>query len=85
MKNWKEFNENKQGEEVVDKYVKDLSKLKKIIKSCKTEAQTRSADNAFDLWKKKWAKLRSQIHNYDFNTDIDELDDLLKDKYKSVM
>ena len=84
MKTLNDYNTfiNESNIDIANSYIKDLTKMKKTINSCKTEEQTRSADNAFELWKKKWAKLRSQIRNYDFNTDIEDLNDLLNKKYK---
>jgi len=71
MKKYKEFNESKKAKST---YVQDLSKIKNIIKSCKTNKQTESADNALELWKKKWKEeLASQ--------DVHELNRMIQDKF----
>ncbi len=70
MKKFEEFvNENT--------YVRDLSKIKTIIRSCKTEKQVESAEKAFDLWKKKWDEESS-------SQDIQELIRKIQDKYEET-
>jgi len=66
MKNYKEFlNENS--------YVRDLAKIKSLIKGCKTTQQTQSAYNALELWKKKW-------EDESASQDLYELDRMIQDK-----
>jgi len=58
-------------------YVRELAKIKSIIRSCKTSQQIESAYNALDLWKKKWEdELASQ--------DLQELDRIIQDKQEET-
>lgn len=84
MKKYKQFiNENNLN--IVSEYIEEFEKIKSTINSCNTEEQIRSADKLFVLWKNKWSKFMSQIHNYDFNNDIIELNNLIKNKFKTFI
>jgi chromatin remodeling complex protein RSC6 len=70
MRNFKQFvNEST--------YTTDLAKVKKTIKSCKTEDQTEVADNTVNTFKKKWNDEMS-------DQDISELGRMIEDKFKEV-
>ena len=70
MKKFKEFlNENT--------YIKDLAKIKSIIKSCNTSQQTESAYNTLELWKSKWK-------NESVSQDLHELDRMIQDKQEET-
>ena len=64
--------------DLVDKYMKDLDKMKKTISSCKTEKQTRNADKMVKLFKTKWVK--SKVAHHGLQDDIDKLVDSITKK-----
>ena len=69
MKKYKEFlNEN---------YIRDLAKIKSIIKSCNTSQQTESAYKTLELWKNKW-------EDESPSQDLHELDRMIQDKDKET-
>lgn len=69
----------KKFEEFVNEstYVRELAKMKNIIRSCKTEKQTESAEKALDLWKNKWQDESS-------SQDIQELVRMIQNKYEEI-
>lgn len=85
----KERKREKEKSESVDKnihlsnkYFDDLAKVSQIIKSCKTEEQTESAYNVYNLWKKKWATLFVKPIPYYFWDDIRIIEELLNKKFQ---
>jgi len=64
--------------DLVDKYVKDLEKVKKTVKSCKSELQTRNAYKMLKLFNKKWIK--SKVAKHGLKDDVDELVDYITKK-----